>query len=175
MNQKTVAIFGSGVAKEGSQRFRIAYEIGFLLAKAGFTVVNGGYGGGMLASAKGAKEAGGKTIGVTADDFGSTRNQFIDQEIRKKTWQERLHQLIKYGDGYIVLDGGTGTLAELAVVLEMRNKKFHAKPIVVLGRHMESVIRVLKRNPEISIPPDLFLVSTPKAAVQRFVSRFRYV
>ena len=174
MNQKKIAVFGSGIIKEGSRQFKIAYETGFLLAKAGFTVVNGGYKGSMLASAEGAKEVGGRTIGVTTDDFGSTRNQFIDQEIRKKTWQERLHHLIALGDGYLVLDGGTGTLSEFAVVLEMRNKKFHHKPMVVLGHHMQSVVHVLKRNPEISIPKDLFLTRTPKIAVERLVSYFHH-
>lgn len=167
-----IAIFGSGIIKEGSRQFKIAYETGFLLAKSGFTVVNGGYGGSMLASAKGAKEGGGETVGVTTDNFGSTKNRFIDQEIRKQTWQERLHHLIALGDGYVILDGGTGTFAEFAVVLEMRNKEFHHKPMVVLGHHMQSVIRVLKRNPEISIPKDLFFAQTPKIAVQRFISHF---
>ena len=72
--QKKIAVFGSGIIKKGSRQFKIAYEIGFSLAKAGFVVANGGYGGSMLASAKGAKEAGGKTIGVTTDDFGSSRS-----------------------------------------------------------------------------------------------------
>ena len=174
MSKKVITVFGSGIVKEGSRQFEIAYEAGFLLAKAGFTVVNGGYSGSMLASAKGAKKAGGNTIGVTTDDFGSTRNRFIDEEIRKKTWQERLHQLIELADGYVVLDGGTGTLTEFMVVWEMASKKFHHKPLVVLGRHIESLIKALKRNPEIKFPKDFRVVSSPKVAIQYLASYFNH-
>ena len=173
--RKRIAVFGSGIVKESSPQFKIAYEIGFLLVTSGFTVVNGGYGGSMLASAKGAKEAGGKTIGVTTDDFDSSRNQFIDQEIRKRTWQERLHQLIKLADGYVVLDGGTGTLTEFMVTWEMASKKFHKKPIVILGRRVKSLIKVLKQNPEVKFPKDFRIVSTPKTAVQYLASYFGHV
>ena len=172
--EKRIAVFGSGIVKESSPQFKIAYEIGFFLASSGFTVVNGGYGGSMLASAKGAKEAGGKTIGVTTDDFGSAKNQFIDQEIRKKTWQGRLHQLIKLADGYVVLDGGTGTLTEFMVVWEMASKKFHKKPIVALGRYVKSLIQVLKKNPEVKFPNGFQIVSTPKTVVQYLVSYFNH-
>ncbi len=175
MNKKVIAVFGSGVIKENSQQFRIACETGCLLAKAGFTVANGGYQGSMLASAKGAKEAGGNTVGVTTDDFGSAKNPFIDQEIRKKTWQERLHQLIKLADGYVVLDGGTGTLTEFMVVWEMGNKGFQKKPVVILGRYIRSGVKTLKQNPETRLPKEFRSISTPKAAVQYLRSYFNHV
>jgi predicted Rossmann-fold nucleotide-binding protein len=51
-----------------------------------------------------------------------------------KTWDERLFELIKMGDGFVVCKGGTGTLAELAVLWEMQNKAvISRKPIVALG------------------------------------------
>ena len=168
---KTIAVFGSGIAKENSQQFKMAYETGFLLAKAGFRVANGGYGGSMLASAMGAKKAGGITVGVTTDDFPEARkNPFIDREIRKPKWQDRLHHLIAVADGYAVLDGGTGTLTELVTVWEMRNKNFHQKPIAVIGRYMKSAVRALKRNPEVSIPSGFYFAATPKAAVQHLMN-----
>lgn len=167
MRAKIITIFGSGSARENSRPFELAYEVGFLLAKAGFTIANGGYGGVMLASAKGAKAAGGQTIGVTTDEFrDSRRNQFIDREIRKPTWHKRLHKLVGYGDGFVVLDGGTGTLTELFVAWEMLNKEFHSKPIAVLGQHMQAGIRALTSNPEIHVPKELHFVSTPEEALQ---------
>ena len=172
--QKKIAVFGSGIIKEGSRQFKIAYEIGFFLAKAGFTVVNGGYGGSMLASAKGAKKAGGKTIGVTTDDFGSSKNPFIDRELRKKTWQERLHRLIELGDGYIVLDGGTGTLTEFMVVWEMENKKFQKKPVMILGRYLKTGVKALRKNPEVKFPKEFRFARTPKIAVQHLISYFEH-
>ncbi|OGX06801.1 MAG: hypothetical protein A3G87_06965 [Omnitrophica bacterium RIFCSPLOWO2_12_FULL_50_11] len=165
MAEKTVTVFGSGGIQEGSQQWRQAYEVGSFLAKAGFVVVTGGYGGAMTASAQGAKDAGGTTIGVTTNEFsGSVKNEFIDREIRMPTWRERLHELVRLGDGFVVLDGGTGTLAEFMVVWEMENKHLHAKPIAVLGCQMQSFISALKQNPEVRIPKALYLVSTPEAA-----------
>ena len=164
--KKTVAVFGSGKIKENSDKFKLAYETGFLLAKSGFVVANGGYGGSMLASAKGAKDAGGTTIGITTDEFrGAANNEFIDREIRKPTWRERLYQLIDGADGFIVLDGGTGTLTELAVTWEMNNKSLHVKPIVVIGKQMREMIELFKRNPEVQIPEGFQLVSSPQEAI----------
>src|SRR5216117_3111000 len=70
----------------------------------------------MEAVSRGAKEAGGKTYGVTAEFFKPKANAWIDVEVRMKTWQERLFELIRLGDGFVACKGGTGTLVELAVV-----------------------------------------------------------
>ena len=164
---KTIAVFGSGIATENSLDWKTAYEVGALLAKAGFIMANGGYEGAMRASAQGAKSANGKTIGVTTDEFQDARkNEFIDQEIRKPFWRERLFQLIDLADGFVVLNGGTGTLTELIVILEMGNKGFHEKPAVILGSHMKKAIEALKQNPEVRIPKSFYFAETPKAAVE---------
>src|SRR5260370_10302535 len=89
----------------------------------------------MEAASRGAKEGGGKTLGVTADFFKTAKlNSWIDVEVRMKTWEERLFELIRRADGFVACKGGTGTLAELAVVWEMMNKSvIAAKPVAVLG------------------------------------------
>jgi len=69
MNNKTITIFGTGRAKRDDANFQLAYETGKLLAEAGFTIANGGYGGTMLAAAKGAAEVGGEIVGVTCSAF----------------------------------------------------------------------------------------------------------
>lgn len=67
---KIVSVFGTGRAKTGDKNYKEAQELGRLLAGAGFAIANGGYGGTMEASAKGAKEAGGEVVGVTCTAFG---------------------------------------------------------------------------------------------------------
>src|SRR5206468_2628134 len=95
---------------------------------------NGGYGGSMEASAKGARENGGGTIGVVTEMFGTKANSFIDQVVVTTTHAERLSKLVDMGDAYIVLKGSTGTLLELAMVWEYANKGIvKNKPIIVLG------------------------------------------
>jgi uncharacterized protein (TIGR00730 family) len=136
MSEKTIAIFGTGRAKPGDAAHTLAYKVGKLLAQAGFTIANGGYGGTMLAAAKGAAEAGGKIIGVTCSAFkGSEANEYISREIVTGSLSERLDTLLKLGRAYVVLPGGTGTLLELANVWELKNKGFLEanKPIILVG------------------------------------------
>ena len=130
-----VTVFGSSRPREGSPDYEDARVLGRALAKHSFAVCSGGYAGVMEAVSRGAKEAGGKTYGVTAEFFKSAKlNPWIDVEIHKETWEERLFELIRMGHGFVACKGGTGTLVELAVVWEMLNKAvMAAKPFVVLG------------------------------------------
>jgi uncharacterized protein (TIGR00725 family) len=143
--KKVVSIFGSSRPHEGEAEYSEALALGHALAEAGFVVCNGGYGGIMEASARGAKEAGGETIGVTVETFVRSANRWIDREIRKPTLIERLAVLVDSADAYVVLKGGTGTLLELAYVWEFINKRFMAeKPIIALGHFWSGVVTTLK-------------------------------
>src|ERR1700724_3759516 len=128
-------VFGSSRPREGDPDYEEARVLGRALAKHGLLVCSGGYGGVMEAVSRGAKEAGGKTTGVTADFFKAAKlNAWIDVEVRMKTWEERLFELIRRADGFVACKGGTGTLVELAVVWEMLNKSvMPGKPFAVLG------------------------------------------
>src|SRR5215469_14520162 len=129
-----VTVFGSSRSLEDSADYEEARVLGRALAKHGFAVCSGGYAGVMEAVSRGAKEAGGKTYGVTAEFFAAKTNPWIDVEVRMKTWQERLFELIRLGDAFVACKGGTGTLVELAVVWEMLNKSvISGKPFAALG------------------------------------------
>ena len=146
MSEKTITIFGTAKAKPGDTSYMQAYRVGKLLAQAGFTIANGGYGGTMLAAAKGAAEAGGKTIGVTCASFKqSVANEYITREIVTDSLDERLDTLIKLGQGYVVLPGGTGTMLELAKVWELKNKGFlnESGPIILVGRFWKPLLDLI--------------------------------
>lgn len=140
--QKTISVFGSSRPHDGDADYEEARQLGRALAAHGFAVCSGGYGGVMAAVSRGAKEAGGTTYGVSADFFKKARvNAWIDHEVRVKTWEERLFELIRRGDGFVACKGGTGTLVELAVVWEMLNKSvMPAKPFVVLGDFWQPIL-----------------------------------
>jgi uncharacterized protein (TIGR00730 family) len=140
--QKIVTVFGSSRPHEGEADYEEARVLGRALAKHGFAVCSGGYGGVMEAVSRGAKEAGGKTYGVTAEFFTAAKlNSWIDTEVRMKTWEERLFELIRLADGFVACKGGTGTLVELAVVWEMLNKSvMSGKPFAVLGDFWQPVL-----------------------------------
>jgi len=132
--ERTITVFGSSRPRDNDPDYREALLLGRRLAEAGFSICSGGYGGVMEAVSRGAKDAGAKTYGVTAEFFERKANQWIDEEIRMQTWQERLFELVRRADGFVACKGGTGTLVELAVVWEMLNKSVIAgKPMVVLG------------------------------------------
>jgi len=146
MSKKTITIFGTGRAKAGDSFYTQAYTVGKLLAEAGFTIANGGYSGTMLAAAKGAAEAGGEIIGVTCSAFkNSNANEYITREIVTSSLDERLDTLIKLGQGYVVLPGGTGTLLELAKVWELKNKGFLEadKPIILVGGFWKPLVDLI--------------------------------
>ncbi|HJY87393.1 MAG TPA: LOG family protein [Candidatus Acidoferrales bacterium] len=140
-DSRVISVFGSSRPSPGEVDYEEARALGHALASRGFIVCTGGYGGVMEAASRGAKEAGGRTLGVTAEFFRSRANPWVDEEIRVQTWQERLFELIRRGDGYVVSKGGTGTLVELAVVWEMLNKGVMAgKPLVVLGAFWQPIL-----------------------------------
>jgi len=138
---KIVTVFGSSRPRAGDAHYAQALALGAELAAKGLVVCSGGYGGVMEAVSRGAKEAGGRTLAITAQFFRPGPNRWVDEEVRVKTWQDRLFELIKRGSGYVACPGGTGTLVELAVVWEMLNKgAMRKKPLVVLGDFWQPVI-----------------------------------
>lgn len=143
----TISIFGTSKASPGDEVFDIAVALGEKLAKKGFAVANGGYGGTMLATAQGAARADGQIIGVTCSAFGrSGPNPCITKEIRTGSLGDRLAKLIELGDAYIVLTGGTGTLLELAEVWELKNKHFFTepKPIIIVGKFWKPLVDLIE-------------------------------
>jgi uncharacterized protein (TIGR00725 family) len=140
-HSKIITVFGSSRPEEGHADYAQAMELGSALASAGFAVCTGGYGGVMEAVSRGASESGGRVLAVTASFFRPRANRWVAEETRMATWQERLFELIRLGDGYVACKGGTGTLVELAVVWEMLNKKAMApRPFVALGDFWQPIL-----------------------------------
>jgi len=136
-----ITVFGSSRPRPGDAGYEEARALGHALATRGFLVCTGGYGGVMEAASRGAKEAGGRTLGITANFFHSKVNSWVDEEVRVASWQDRLFELIRRGHGYVACKGGTGTLVELAVVWEMLNKKvMEGRPFVVLGDFWQPIL-----------------------------------
>jgi len=167
MAETIVSVFGTSRAEPGQPLFELAQETGRALAQAGFIVANGGYGGTMLAGAKGAAEAGGTVIGVTCKAFkNSVANEYVTREVLTESLDERLHNLIKAAQAYVVLPGGTGTLLELASVWELKNKKFldPSKPIVLMGDFWKPLVDLMaSEDPRAA--QRVVLAATPAEAV----------
>ena len=171
--ERIITVFGSSRPQLGSAEYEDAQLLGRALAQAGFAICSGGYGGVMEAVSRGAKEVGGNTYAVTAEFFKPKANAWVDVEIRVKTWQERLFELIRVGDGFIACKGGSGTLVELAVVWEMLNKAvISGKPFAVLGDFWTPILDRV-REVELGHPAPwgeangrlVYVAASPSAAV----------
>lgn len=143
-----VTVFGGSRVEPHTEEYLAALELGRALATHGFDVVTGGYNGTMEAVWRGAREAGGATIGVTVDviarNFERLPNAYVDQEIKTAALLERIDKMVELGSAYVVLPGGAGTLAELGIVWNLALiGAMHGKPIVVVGAGWERVLRTM--------------------------------
>jgi hypothetical protein len=145
MPEPVITIFGTRKATPGDKYYDLAFQLGKKLAENGFTIANGGYTGTMLAAAKGASTNNGKVIGVTCALFKGKANQFVTDQIVAQNLDDRLKKLIDLGDAYIILPGGTGTLLELAMVWELKNKNIlnNNKPILLLNSFYDPLIDLM--------------------------------
>lgn len=137
---KIVTVFGSSLPTAGDDEYTIAYELGKQLAQNKFDVCTGGYKGIMEAVSKGAVDNGSRAIGVTLGYSKSSANKYIVEEIKCANLFERITKLVELGSAYIVLQGGTGTLLELASVWEFMNKSLlPAKPIIAHSKMWKEI------------------------------------
>jgi uncharacterized protein (TIGR00725 family) len=137
-----VAVIGSGAEHEAP-----AEEVGRLLAQRGCTVVTGGLGEVMAAAARGAKSAGGTTIGILPGERREDANRWIDHVVVTGIGHARNLAVVASGDAVIAVGGSWGTLAEIGFASRL------GRPVVILepGWAVEGVARA----------------STPADAVER--------
>jgi uncharacterized protein (TIGR00725 family) len=113
---KVIALIGSGDSDVRLER--MAEEVGRNIAEEGYTLVCGGLGGVMEASAKGCREAGGLTIGILPGADRGAANEYIDVVIPTGMGEARNALIVKAAVGIIAIGGAYGTLSELAFALK---------------------------------------------------------
>lgn len=141
---KIITICGSGLTKAEDELYENVFQIGKVLAENGYTICSGGYSGIMEACCKGAKSVNGKTIGITVESWETIPNQYLDENVKMPNLIERLMELLTLADGYVVLKGGSGTLVEFSVALELMNKGLmKEKPLIFFTDFWEGLIHKL--------------------------------
>jgi len=145
-----VAVIGSGREHEAR-----AEEVGRLLAERGCTVVTGGLGEVMEAAARGAKSAGGTTIGILPGQSRSDANQWIDHAVVTGVGHARNLAVVASGDAVIAAGGRWGTLAEIGFAHVL------GRPVVILepGLELEGVPRT--ETPEEAVAFALSCLEAP--------------
>ncbi len=148
-----VAIFGFADASENDELFKTVRSVTKELAEAGYIVVDGGGPGVMRAATIGAKEGGGKVIGVTLyseaiPNFeGRDSENLFDEEIKTTNYVERTLALMRTGQVYVIFNGGSGTISEFGMAWGLAKLYFgHHKPLILYGKFWENIIETFKEN-----------------------------
>ncbi len=130
-----VTVFGSARYHENDSYYALARQVGSGLARAGFTVMTGGGPGIMEAANRGAKEAGGRSLGCNITlPIEQKPNAYLDKMVEFHHFFVRKVMLVKYSYAFVVMPGGFGTLDELfEVSVLIQTGKIQDFPLVLLG------------------------------------------
>lgn len=167
----TIAVFGSGSAPADDEVLVQAERLGRLLAKAGFGLLCGGYGGTMEAASRGAVQAGGEATGVTMDLFAPRLqpNPWLTRERRVKDFFPRLRRLLA-ADGFVVLKGGIGTLTEATLAWSLlQTGQIPPRPFLFVGEHWQHLFAAFRA--ETFMTERDFALATVVADVDEAVAR----
>src|SRR3954447_14139634 len=131
-----VSVFGSARVPEDHADYAIGIDVGRLLVEAGYAVITGGGPGIMEAANRGAKLAGGLSVGLGIElPFEQGMNQYVDLGVNFRYFFARKTMFMKYSEGFVVLPGGFGTFDELFEALTLvQTHKVVSFPIVLVGR-----------------------------------------
>jgi len=147
-----IGVIGSGECSLKTKK--LAEEVGKEIARRGATLICGGLGGVMEAAAKGAKMAGGLTVGIIPGSNPEEANPYIDVVVVTGMSYARNIIVVRSSDAIIAIEGRYGTLSEIAYALQLR------KPVVGL-------------NTPWNISEEIINSSSPVEAVEMAIDRAR--
>lgn len=139
-----VGIFGTWRAIEDDPVYRLSLDYGRTLGTAGCRVLTGGYSGVMEAACRGAVDSGGETIGVTCPELDRLLpvNRWVTKEIKACDLQDRLATCFRHVDAALFLPGRSGTMTELSLALELREKGALLHPVLLSCSFWDDLLSV---------------------------------
>jgi uncharacterized protein (TIGR00730 family) len=170
-----IGVMGSARLTENDDWWTQAHKLGTLLAEEGFAVVTGGYGGLMAAVSRGAREMGGRVVGLPMQHWAGIEPNPWNVDLRwSSNYGTRLNHILRC-DAVIALPGGIGTLSEMAIVWAASQTEKRSLPLVLLGDCWLPVIKSVREHLVVS-DVDLNLLrfaSGPEEAVQEIRAGLR--
>ena len=157
---KSVCLFCGSAEAVRPEYLATARAFGEATAKAGWRLVYGGGGVGLMgASARAAHEAGGRVLGVMPGFLRSRERLFDDVEtLVVQSMHERKTIMYDQSDAFVVAPGGVGTLEEAIEVLSWKRLDLHAKPVIFLniGGFWDALLAVMEHSIEEGMTPASF-------------------
>ncbi|MBI2605292.1 MAG: TIGR00730 family Rossman fold protein [Deltaproteobacteria bacterium] len=156
-----ITVFGSARFKDDHRYYAAARDMGARLAREGFAVITGGGPGIMEAANRGAKEAGGFSVGANIIlPHEQAANRFLDRVVTFYYFFVRKVILVKYSFAYVIFPGGFGTLDELAEALTlMQTGRLYDFPIILIGKDYWRGLHAWMRDTQVGngtvMPEDL--------------------
>jgi len=155
---RIITIFGGSKCGPDSDEYRNARELGQRLAEAGFTICTGGYLGVMEAASRGAREAGGRVLGIVMNQFKAEPNRFLTDKVATDHFYDRLQNLITRSVGFVALRGGMGTVTEISLVWnKLQTGVLNRRPLVLVGDCWQKVVEAWEENLVVSASDVSFL------------------
>jgi hypothetical protein len=179
IDRPAVTIFGSARIGESHPAYVAARETARLFAQEGFAVVTGGGPGVMEAANRGAKEAGGLSIGFNIELPREQRgNPYLDVSVTFRHFYARKTMLVKASEGFVLFPGGFGTLDELfeALTLIQTGKVLHFPVVLFDSGYWSGLVDWIRDGPlaEGMVSPEdlelLYLTDDPAEAVATILS-----
>jgi uncharacterized protein (TIGR00730 family) len=147
--QPAVAVFGSARTKPSHPHYKLTRKLGAALAREGFTVVTGGGPGLMESANRGARDAGGGSVGLNIDlPMEQTPNPYATLQMNFRYFFCRKVMFVKYASGFVIMPGGFGTMDELFESLTLiQTHRIKPFPVVLMGRkYWSGLVSWLKRT-----------------------------
>ena len=159
MTKKIIGVFGAGNVSDADEEWQAALSVGRQLAQRGYVVLTGGLGGVMTAASKGAREAGGKTVGILPGTRNSSpANPYVDIPVYTGMGEARNVINVKSCSAAIAIGGEYGTLSEIALALK------GGCPIILLNSWSFTPHGGPKKS-------DLLVAGTPEEAVDMAIAQ----
>lgn len=132
---KAVSIFGSARTKPGNLHYKLGEEVAYQMAEAGYAVITGSGPGLMEAANKGAKRAGGHSIGLNIHIPSEQKpNKYVDTLLDFRYFFIRKVMFVKYAKAFVILPGGYGTLDEFFEAVNLiQTERISKFPVVLFG------------------------------------------
>jgi len=145
--RRRITAFGSSRLPESDPRFAEVEALGKSLGEAGWDGVTGGHQGMMAAICRGIRAGGGEVRGITLERFPTPPDNHLSEEVRAHNFFDRMQVLIEETDAYLILPGGLGTLAELAMSWDLQAiGVLEKRPLIVYGDSWTPLLEPLRES-----------------------------